>query len=66
MKANTTNMIVTALGVAVSGLGYGLMRKSKRSKFAPGLMGFGLAHIALGVLDMAREPQDTDIILEME
>ena len=62
MKTNTTNIAVTAIGAAVTGLGYGLMRRSMRSKFAPGLLGFGLAHVALGVLDMNRTKADTDFI----
>ena len=55
MKTNTANIVVTALGAAVSGIGYTLMRRSQRSKLAPGLLGFGLAHVALGALDMNRE-----------
>jgi len=68
MKANTTNIVVTALGAAVSGIGYSLMRRSQRSRFAPGLFGFGLAHIALGVLDMSREKtvDEVELTLDLE
>lgn len=68
MKANTTNVVVTALGAAVSGIGYTLMRRIPRSKFASGLLGFGLAHVALGVLDMSRDrtPDETELTLELE
>lgn len=55
MKSNNTNLLVTALGATVSGLGYGLMRKMTRSQVGAGVLGFGLAHIALGLLDMTRE-----------
>ncbi len=67
MKTNTTNIVVTALGAAVSGVGYTMMRRSGRSKLYPGLLGFGLAHIALGVLDMNREPENAvELTLEMD
>jgi len=67
MKNNTTSIAVTALGAAVTGLGYGLMRRNMKSKFAPGLLGFGLAHIALGVLDMSREKlNDIPLPFDME
>ncbi|MEC9489009.1 MAG: hypothetical protein UMV23_05970 [Halanaerobium sp.] len=51
MKQSTTNMAVTGLGVLVSGVGASLL---KRSKTGAGILGFGLAHVALGVLDMFR------------
>ncbi|HHT36816.1 MAG: hypothetical protein ACE3NC_05200 [Candidatus Wallacebacter cryptica] len=68
MKPNTTNIVVTALGAAASGIGYSLMRRSRNSKFAPGLLGFGLANVALGVLDMNRGQSDgeIDITLDIE
>ena len=47
MKNNTTSIAVTALGAAVTSLGYGLMRRNMKSKFAPGLLGFGIANILL-------------------
>lgn len=58
MKRNTTSMAVTAIGAAVTGLGYGLMRKSARSRVGAGVLGFGLAHVALGLLDTARSEKD--------
>lgn len=66
MKTNTANIVVTVLGAAVSGIGYTLMRRSQRSKLAPGLLGFGLAHVALGVLDMNREKPADAIELKMD
>ena len=44
------------------------MRRSRNSKFAPGLLGFGLANVALGVLDMNRGQSDgeIDITLDIE
>ncbi|UHA73871.1 hypothetical protein [Paenibacillus sp. 481] len=44
--------VVTCLGVVVSLLGYYLTP----SVWGYGILGFGLAHIALGVLDMFRQP----------
>lgn len=44
--------IVTGLGVIVSLLGYYLTP----SAWGYGILGFGLAHIVLGVLDMFRAP----------
>ena len=49
MKVTTTSWVVTGLGVAVSGLGARM-----KGRVGDGLMGFGLAHIVLGVLDMFR------------
>ena len=54
-------MIVTALGAAVSGVGYGLMRKAAKGRVGSGILGFGLAHVALGVLDMNRPSLDDEI-----
>ena len=50
MKASTTSLTVTGLGAAVSGLGAIMLKK----KVGAGILGFGLAHIILGLLDMAR------------
>ncbi|HOB09589.1 MAG: hypothetical protein WAP20_07875 [Limnochordia bacterium] len=68
MKANSANVVVTALGAAVSGIGYTLMRRSPRSRFASGLLGFGLAHVALGMLDMSREktPGEVELTIDLE
>ncbi|MBO2944142.1 hypothetical protein JJQ72_09205 [Paenibacillus sp. F411] len=48
----TVSWIVTGLGFIVSLLGYYLIP----SDWGYGILGFGLAHIALGVLDMFRQP----------
>ncbi|MCE5168126.1 hypothetical protein LQV63_02170 [Paenibacillus profundus] len=45
--------VVTGLGVVVSLLGYYL----SPSAWGYGILGFGLAHIVLGVLDMFRMPE---------
>lgn len=44
--------VVTILGVIVSLLGWYLTP----SAWGYGILGFGLAHIVLGILDMFREP----------
>ncbi|NMB39296.1 MAG: hypothetical protein GX994_06970 [Firmicutes bacterium] len=50
MNGNTTSWIVTILGVIVSAIGYFMLP----GEFAAGVLGFGLAHIILGLLDMTR------------
>ncbi|HHW12257.1 MAG TPA: hypothetical protein GXX33_04565 [Firmicutes bacterium] len=50
MKSTTTGWIVTGLGAVVSGVGATM----RRSRFGTGLLGFGLAHMVLGILDMVR------------
>lgn len=50
MKAKKTSWIVAGLGAAVTGLG----AKAFKGRFGAGIVGFGLAHIALGLLDMMR------------
>ena len=62
MRTNSMNVVVTALGAAVSGLGFSLMRREMKSKVGPGLLGFGLAHVTLGLLDMNRPSVDDDSI----
>ncbi|MFW6035247.1 MAG: hypothetical protein ACOCRZ_03220 [Halothermotrichaceae bacterium] len=49
-KARTTNWIVATLGVAVTALGWSLLP----SLWGAGILGFGAAHIVLGVLDTQR------------
>ncbi len=49
-KATTTSWIVTGLGVAVTALGWSLLP----SLWGAGILGFGLAHIVLGLLDTQR------------
>ncbi|MHB8983808.1 MAG: hypothetical protein ACYC4E_00440 [Carboxydocellales bacterium] len=48
-KATTTSWTVTGLGAAVTGIGAMLS-----GTLGAGVIGFGLAHVALGLLDMAR------------
>ena len=50
VNGNTTSWIVTILGVIVSAIGYFMLP----GEFAAGVLGFGLAHIVLGLLDMLR------------
>ncbi len=50
--AMTASWIVTILGVLVALLGWYLTP----SNWGYGLVGFGLAHIVLGILDMFRIP----------
>lgn len=50
MKATTTSWVVTGLGAAVSGVGAMTLKK----KWGAGILGFGLAHVALGLLDLFR------------
>ncbi len=50
MKATTTSLAITGLGTIVSGIGAMLLK----NRFGAGLFGFGLAHVVLGTLDMAR------------
>lgn len=46
------NWIVTGLGIIVSLFGWYLTP----SAWGYGILGFGLAHIVLGILDMLRDP----------
>lgn len=48
--AKKTSLAVTGLGTLVSGIGLALMPR----RLGAGMLGFGLAHLALGVLDMFR------------
>ena len=48
-KGTTTSWTVAGLGVAVTGIG-----KVVGGPLGAGIMGFGLAHIMLGMLDMMR------------
>ena len=48
-KASTTSLAVAGLGVIVTGVG-----KVVGGQLGAGIMGFGMAHIALGLLDMTR------------
>lgn len=48
-RGTTTSLAVTALGLVVTGVG-----KAVGGQVGAGIMGFGMAHIALGLLDMIR------------
>ena len=48
-KGTTTSLAVAGLGVIVTGVG-----KVVGGQLGAGIMGFGMAHIALGLLDMTR------------
>jgi hypothetical protein len=49
-RASTTSWAVAGLGAAVSGLGALAVKK----RWGLGIIGFGLAHVVLGLLDLAR------------
>lgn len=49
-KAKTTSYAVAGLGVAVTALGWSLLP----DLWGAGILGFGLAHIILGLLDSLR------------
>ncbi|MCR4426544.1 MAG: hypothetical protein NUW23_10210 [Firmicutes bacterium] len=49
MKGTTTSWIVTGLGAVVSGVGTRM-----KGRLGSGVVGFGLAHVMLGLLDMLR------------
>jgi hypothetical protein len=50
VKGTRTSWVVAGLGTVVSGVGLAL----RRSKLRTGIIGFGLAHVVLGVLDRLR------------
>lgn len=49
MKGTTTSWVITGLGAVVSGIG-----ARTKGRLGDGIMGFGLAHVVLGLLDMFR------------
>ena len=49
-RPETTGMLVSGLGIAVSALGSKMLNR----KVGAGILGFGLAHILLGQLDRIR------------
>ena len=49
-KAKTTSYIVAGVGVAVTALGWSLLP----SLWGAGILGFGAAHVILGLLDTLR------------
>lgn len=48
-KGNTTSWAVAGLGLMVAGIG-----RMVGGNLGAGLVGFGLAHVALGIADMFR------------
>lgn len=50
--STTTSWAVTGLGAVVTTLGWVLRPRSRKA--SSGIMGFGLAHLVLGLLDMVR------------
>ncbi len=50
MKPTTTSWVVTGLGAAVTTVG----ATALSGPLAAGAIGFGVAHMVLGLLDMAR------------
>jgi len=51
-KPSSTSWTVAGLGALTTGLGW-LLRRGNLN-LGQGLMGFGLAHVVLGLLDMTR------------
>ena len=49
-RARTTSYAVAGLGVAVTALGWSMLP----DLWGAGIMGFGIAHIVLGLLDTLR------------
>jgi hypothetical protein len=50
LKATTTGLVVAGVGTLVSSLGAVRLKQ----KWGAGVLGFGLAHVVLGLLDLAR------------
>lgn len=50
-RKNNTSMLVGGLGLLVTGIGATLLRGRTKA----GVMGFGLAHVVLGGMDMVRQ-----------
>ena len=51
-------LIPTVLGAIVSGTGATMTRKRIKPMIAAGILGFGLAHIILGSIDIAQHRHD--------
>jgi len=49
-----TGLIPTVLGTAVTVTGAMMKRRDMRPMIASGIVGFGLAHIVLGTIDMVQ------------
>ena len=50
MEPRTTSWVVVGLGAVVSIIG----QMSRPGELGAGILGFGIAHIVLGILDMLR------------
>ncbi|HHW09892.1 MAG TPA: hypothetical protein GXX29_07960 [Firmicutes bacterium] len=51
MRRSMTDWVITGLGAVATTAGALTMRNRTRAKLGSGILGFGLAHIILGVLD---------------
>jgi len=51
-------LIPTVLGTAVTATGTVLKRKDIKPMMAAGMIGFGLAHVVLGAIDMVENRND--------
>jgi len=54
VKRSRTGWAVATLGAVVTTLGALLTRNRSRRRLGSGVLGFGLAHIVLGLLDRMR------------
>lgn len=54
LKRSRTSWSVTALGAIVATLGALLTKSRMRRRLGSGVLGFGLAHVVLGLLDRMR------------
>ena len=60
MKINE-GMIPTALGAIVTGTGATMLKKKVAPKTAAGVIGFGLAHVVLGSIDLVQHRNKIDL-----
>lgn len=51
-------MIPTVLGAAVTGAGATMVKKKAATAIGAGILGFGLAHIVLGSIDLVQHRDD--------
>lgn len=51
-------MIPTVLGAAVTGTGATMVKKKAATAIGAGILGFGLAHIVLGSIEMVQHRDD--------
>lgn len=51
-------LIPTVLGALVSGTGATMGKKNIKPMIAAGILGFGLAHVVLGAIDIAQHRND--------